>query len=567
MTQYKEEFLSLIRTALGATRNSPVACDEINWEKLFSLAEQHHVLPIVVDAAHRVYGNDMKWEQLMPYKKRAQRLIYLQAIKTERFISLYKYLSERRLTPLVMKGLICRELYPNPDFRFSADEDLLIQPDEAPAYHEALLAYGLKTDASEEETTSSQETPYKSDDGVLFLEVHRFPFPPDSGAYGEYNLFFEDAFRRAVTVTYAGIDVQTMAPTDHLFYLICHAIKHFLHGGCGIRQLCDISLFAREYGEQIEWTRLMEQIDSIHARDFTTSFFAIAEEFLGIDMTGVPDRLRISEIDPEEMLDDILESGVYGSSSMSRKHSANITLGAAETTGSGTPDKKHTWIRTLFPSVSSLKNRYPYLIKRPWLLPAAWLQRIFHYLGEWNPTNSPGEALRLGRERVSLMKQYGLLSDQPVKPVATGPYLAAPCDLIDQGHEVSIPVAGSSMTPFLGDGRDQVFVKAPWRPIRRGDIVLYRRRNGDFVLHRVYRVHGSNDKAVYDMVGDAQDRIEGGIQRKQIYAMATRARRKGKIIEPGCFYWWIFQHLWIRMIPLRRYLMRLYAVIYKIKQV
>ena len=552
-----------MRAALGNAEGKPPACSDIAWVEVFRLAEQHHVLPMVLDAAHHMYGDEVPWDRLTTYKKRAQRMTYLQTVRTERFLSLCRFLAGRGLTPLVMKGLICRNLYPEPDFRFSADEDLLIPPEEALAYHEALLEYGLKTDSAEESVISAQETPYRSGDGVLFLEVHRYPFPPESGAYGGYNSYFTDVFESAVTETFDGTAIRAMAPTDHLFYLICHAVKHFLHGGCGIRQLSDIGLFAQRYGEQIEWTRLGRQLGSISTRDFAAAFFAIAEEKLGIDLSAVPDGLRKSGNDPEAILEDILESGVYGSSTMSRKHSSTITLHAAENARSGPSGEKSSRTRTLFPTLAGMKRRYPYLERLPWLLPIAWIQRICHYLMAQGAGNTPGEALRIGRERVSLMKRYGLLSDQPARQVDTGQYLTALSELIEEGHEVSIPIAGSSMTPFLGDGRDQIFVKAPWRPIRKGDIVLYRRGNGDFVLHRVHRVHGSGNKTSYDVIGDAQARIEHGIQRNQIVAAATRARRKGKIIEPESFYWRFFQHIWIRIIPLRRLLMRLYAVVYK----
>ena len=439
-------FLSLLRTAIGSEDSNLAACSEIAWEEVFRLAEQHHILPMIADAAHRIYGDDMPWDGLEPYKKRAKRLIFLQTMKTERFLLLYRFLSGQGLTPILMKGLICRELYSNPDYRFSADEDLLIPPEKAREYHDVLLAYGLKADSPDEQAVTAQETSYKSADGVLFLEVHRFLFPPDSDAYGKYNEFFADIFDRAVTETINGVEIRTMAPTEHLLYLICHAVKHFLHGGCGIRQVCDIGLFASKFADRISWEQLAEQIDSIRAKDYTAAIFTIAERFLGIDLTGVPEGLRSSETDPEALLDDILDSGVYGSSTMSRKHSAAMTLHAAENAGSGTPDRKHSVLRTLFPSVSSLSKRYPYLNKHPWLLPAAWMQRFFQYIKERSASNTPGDALRIGHERVSLMKKYGLLSEQPVKQVDTDEYLSAMCGLIEEGHEVSIPVIGSSMT-------------------------------------------------------------------------------------------------------------------------
>ncbi len=542
-----------MRIALGNKTEIP-ARSEIAWEEIFHLAEQHHVLPMVTDAAHQAYGIKVPWDRLKKYKKRAQQLAFLQTTKTQRFVSLYGFLADRGLTPLVMKGLICRDLYPNPDFRFSADEDLMIPPDQVAAYHKVLTEYGLKAESPDESTASEQEISYRSEDGVLFLEVHRFAFSSDSVAYGDYNAFFEGVFERAVTEKHDGTDIRTMAPTYHMLYLICHILKHFLHGGCGIRQVCDIGLFAQKYTGQIDWLQLRKQIDSIHALDFTVSLFAIAEESLGIDLTGIPDVFRSSKTDPEALLEDILDSGVYGSSTMSRKHSAAITLQAVESARSQTHGGRFRRRRTLFPPVSAMAKRYPYLAKYPCLLPVAWVQRICRYMRSRNTSNTPGQALRIGRQRVNLLKQYGLLSDPSIKKIDTDQYLSALCELIEQGHEVGVPVAGDSMIPFLGDGRDQVFVKSPADPIRRGDILLYRRFDGSFVLHRVYRIHGNKDTATYDMIGDAQNRLERGIKRNQIFAVVIKARRKGKIIEPGNFCWWFFQQVWIRIIPFRHFL-------------
>lgn len=544
--------------ALGNKTEIP-ACSDIAWEEVFHLAEQHHVLPMIVDAAHQAYGAKVPWDRLKKYKKRAQQLAYLQITKTQRFVSLYSFLAGRGLTPLVLKGLVCRDLYPNPDFRFSADEDLMIPPDQVMVYHKTLTEYGLKADSPDDSIVSAQEISYRSEDGVLFLEVHRFAFSPDSSAYGDYNSFFEGVFERAITEMHDGVDIRTLAPTDHMFYLICHMLKHFLHGGYGIRQVCDIGLFAQKHAKQIDWPKLRKQTDSISALNFTASLLAIAEESLGIDLTGIPDVFRSSKASPEALLEDILDSGVYGSSTMSRKHSAAITLHAAESARYRASEERPRRRRVLFPPASGMTKRYPYLARYPWLLPVAWVQRIYQYLKSRDVSNTPGQALRIGHQRVSLMEQYGLLSGPSVKKVDTVQYLSALCELIEQGYEVSVPVAGGSMVPFLGDGRDRVFVRSPKAPIQKGDIVLFRRLDGSYVLHRVYRIHGNKDAVTYDIIGDAQDRLERGIQRKQILAVATRARRKGKIIDPNTFCWWFFQSIWISMIPFRRFLIRAFT--------
>lgn len=608
MTIRDKAFLQLLSDAIGTGTHEelPVLSEE-DWRSVFTLAKQHHVLPLIVD---EIYQR----EPAVPtpvfplYRKQAVRLVHLQTAKTAAFLSLYQYLSRRGMEPLVMKGTICRALYPSPDFRFSADEDLLIRPDEALAYHKALTAYGLTADRPEDEIADAHETGYVSADRILYLEVHRTPFPADAAAYGEYNEFFREAYENAETVYIDNIPLKTLSPTDHLFYLICHALKHFLHGGFGIRQVCDICLFARKNREEIHWEQFVSRLKTIQGEIFTGALFAIGERYLNIPVPWreeeqvsqedgrklLPgedtDQIKMDQIDPEDLLTDILASGVFGSSSLSRKHSSGITLNALEK-GKERNAGRHSWLRILFPPITGLRERYPYLKKHPILLPAAWGERIITYLCSRNKRdNSAKEALRLGKERKALLKKYGLIRvpgkrsgasnqsgghngndsytgviDPGKRIVDTNAYISSLLELIREGHEVSLPVVGSSMTPFLGDGRDRVFLRAADTELKKGDIVLYQRENGDYVLHRICRIErGSHNDSkesaeLYGIVGDAQSRIERGVRREQIFAKAVCVERKGKLKTPGSIYWMFFEYIWVNIIPMRNLILRVYA--------
>ena len=129
--------------------------------------------------------------------------------------------------------------------------------------------------------------------------------------------------------------------------------------------------------------------------------------------------------------------------------------------------------------------------------------------------------------------------------------------VIDTGAAAPLVISGSSMSPFLVHGRDTVYLSRPAGQLRRGDMALYRRDNGQYVLHRVYRVEGKR----YTMVGDAQAELEHGIREDQILAVVKRVLRKGKAVEPGCVLWFFFEKVWIRMVPLRRPVMRFYSLI------
>ena len=123
----------------------------------------------------------------------------------------------------------------------------------------------------------------------------------------------------------------------------------------------------------------------------------------------------------------------------------------------------------------------------------------------------------------------------------------------DEIEALPLIVTGGSMTPFLIHGRDKVYLKKINRPVRKGDIVLYQRDSGSYVLHRVYEVKDS----LYTMIGDGQDVLEPGIRQDQLVALVSFCVRKDKRLQPGDFWWEFFARVWISQISLRKPLLKL----------
>ena len=132
--------------------------------------------------------------------------------------------------------------------------------------------------------------------------------------------------------------------------------------------------------------------------------------------------------------------------------------------------------------------------------------------------------------------------------------------LAEEPEVAALPlvVSGRSMTPFLIDRRDTVYLSRLERPARRGDILLYQRAGGQYVLHRVWKVEKDG---TFTMVGDAQTELEHGIREDQIIAIVTFALRKGKPMFPGSFVWEFFAKVWIRMVSLRPFVWRVYSLL------
>ena len=142
--------------------------------------------------------------------------------------------------------------------------------------------------------------------------------------------------------------------------------------------------------------------------------------------------------------------------------------------------------------------------------------------------------------------------------VDTKEYLDMVSDLLREGRKnVPVTVAGSSMTPFFHHG-DTVYLEAPRKPLKRGDVVLYVRPTGQYVLHRIVRVNADGS---FIMLGDAQvDRewIEGCAA---VRGIVVRVLHKGKVLTKRSFRWWFFEKIWPLVVPLRPAIMTGWKII------
>ena len=98
-------------------------------------------------------------------------------------------------------------------------------------------------------------------------------------------------------------------------------------------------------------------------------------------------------------------------------------------------------------------------------------------------------------------------------------------DAFKNNKNFTIPITGTSMLPLLVQGRDTVTLKKCTETLKIGDLPLYRRKDGAFVLHRVVKVEKNN---TYTMCGDNQFLKEKGITGEQIIGIVTEITRKGK---------------------------------------
>lgn len=396
-TTTETQFLHIAKAAISG---GDLPAEKVDWPAIFTLANQQKLLPIVFEAVRKMPAAEENVALFAVTKQQVIGQVLNQTVRSAEFSDLYHKLRSAGLHPIVVKGQLCSRLYPLKDHRISADDDLYIPDAEFMACHEQLLANGLTSDTPVDELATADEVSYTKNGSPLYIELHRHLFDSAEDAHDELNHFFADLN----PVEMDGL--LTMPPHEHLLYLLLHAYKHFVRSGIGLRQFCDIGLWARAYHGEIDWQRLREQCESVHAATFAAAAFHIAGDYLGIefDLPAPWD----GSIDVEPLLHDSLCGGVYGSNDLTRLHSSTVTLNAVKASRTG---EKSSVLRTVFPKREYLERRYPYLKKRPYLLPVAWAQRIAHYASEKQSgaDNSASGSIKLGKERIELMKRYGIM--------------------------------------------------------------------------------------------------------------------------------------------------------------
>ena len=395
MTELNKAFLAVLSAALHGEE-----CPREEAAQILTIAGINGVVPLI---ANTLFPNG---SVLNDHVAQARELTASQAQRTADFLLLLKSLERQGLRPAVVKGIVCRSLYPEPELRHSADEDLLIRPEELESYASALEAEAYLPESERSEQPEEYEYQFRGKDSGLLVELHTSLFPTDSEACGDCSAFFEDASERAVDVEIEGVRIRTLAPTDHLLYLLCHAYKHLLYSGIGIRQVCDIALMSEKYRNEIDWPYIRSACDSLQISCLCAAVFQICEKHLGFFL---PEVFADCEVDEEPLLEDILSGGRFSGDHTDRAHSSTMTIEAVSADRGGR--RRKGALHSVFQPLKAMQGQFPYLRRYPWLLPAAWTQRVFRYLARKNRPDpvSPARSIQIARERIDLLKAYRII--------------------------------------------------------------------------------------------------------------------------------------------------------------
>ena len=346
--------------------------DVVNWEKVMQLLRINSVSAIAGYAFDNLIGSEIPESVRNECGSDYFGFIAMTTMRDEAMKALKEQMDERGIDYLLFKGMIVKELYTIPELRTFGDIDFAIRERDRGRCHAMMLQLGYQPH-DDWEPVYSYNKDYES------YEIHTQLLDSNMNKKADYQEYFRDFWKHAVKTGAHSYELDT---EYHLIFLLAHIAKHVYGSGAGIRMYLDIAFYLREYRERIDWTHFETEIQKINLTKLVNTVFSSVEKWF-----DVKSPIALIDLDKDfedEFLRFTLNGGVFGFKgkaaklSQVRKNSQGATVRRAD-----------TLLKRAFPSADTIKIRYTYLEKKPWLLPAAWVHRFFkkksstaHYLEE-----------------------------------------------------------------------------------------------------------------------------------------------------------------------------------------
>ena len=395
-------FIGILRTALG---NGQVPLERPDWDKLAEWADLQSLTALFYTGASQ-YQEFAQWDGTKRQKLQRETIagVVAQSTRTELFLDVYRSLLEKGQKPLVLKGVVVRQLYGElSDYRPSCDEDLYVRPEEAILCRRELENLGFRITVPEEERKLSdpfQEVSLDHSSGMLHVELHPNFFERTREDLRLSNHYYQNAHDTAVPIHTGGTTLWTLDETHHFLYLFLHLAKHFKGAGVGLKQMVDLLVADRAWRDKIDWSLVRGAVSELRCGMLYGDVTALGKQ-LGFSPKELFPSLR-----PELLLADSLEGGVYGHSDPTRTYGAIISSAAIN------GGERISLFRTLFPTYGYMTRMWGLLEQYPWLLPVGYAKRFYKFFVKRRDGAMALPAIQKGQERTRLLRTYGILPEK-----------------------------------------------------------------------------------------------------------------------------------------------------------
>ena len=347
--------------------------DNVDWNELMNLSRKHKIEGLIYSALNksRLLEN-IDEDKVKDLKKEVFFTGVTQISNMSKLEKVFNEFSKENVPVIVLKGLVVREYYPQPEQRSMSDADIFVKAKDLNKSKKILIDLGY----TEVDAEASHHIKYIKS-GYPMIELHWHVMKRD-GFSDELDLFEDDIWDRTIEVKVKGAKVLSLGYEDLALHLCMHMAAHLAASGFGVRQIVDLVLLVEKKGHLIDWTLFINKAEEFGFKKFIIIMFKICNILFSMD---IPKEMAVYKIDDEEMFESLIstifDGGVYGKKDMASNFANQVAFNYKGKDSNATIGAIRRYFRFIFPSIETMSDKYSYARKIRILTPIAWIHHLF----------------------------------------------------------------------------------------------------------------------------------------------------------------------------------------------
>ena len=347
--------------------------DNVDWNELINLSRKHKIEGLIYSALNKAeLLENIDEDKVKDLKKEVFFTGVTQISNMSKLEKVFNEFSKENVPVIVLKGLVVREYYPQPEQRSMSDADIFVKAKDINKSKKILIDLGY----TEIDAEASHHIKYIKS-GYPMIELHWHVMKRD-GFSDELDLFEDDIWDRTIEVKVKGAKVLSLGYEDLALHLFIHMAAHLAASGFGVRQIADLVLLVEKKGHLIDWTLFINKAEEFGFKKFIIIMFKICNILFSMD---IPKEMAVYKIDDEEMFESLIstifDGGVYGKKDMASNFANQVAFNYKGKDSNATIGAIRRYFRFIFPSIETMSDKYSYARKIRILTPIAWIHHLF----------------------------------------------------------------------------------------------------------------------------------------------------------------------------------------------
>lgn len=322
---------------------------------LAQLAQEHCTVPFILP-----YLRTDSVYSIMKHQVKNMMLNYYQIEHFTRItVSL---LRENNIDCYLLKGLSLADCYPVPEFRKLGDLDLYLSDPGMLSEAQSILessGYILQDELSDHHVTYHYTFPKTGRRFILELHYRVVGQYEYNRANEIVDSVYSPSHLQKSSQMIHGYNYTVLPPTEYVFYMIHHMLKHYLYSGFGIRLLCDFTLYLKKHRSEIDFNQIHEWCRESRISHLYEIILESCRKYLGLP-DSIDPQIHYNAHDCKDFIIQILNDGDMGTD-------------VSQTLVGSSSYQKVNFLTYFREGHVQMKVRFPKVSHYPFLWPVLWI--------------------------------------------------------------------------------------------------------------------------------------------------------------------------------------------------